>query len=800
MDGPLAGIRVLDVTQGMPGAIVTMLLCDYGCEVVKVEPPRPVSFANPARATWDRGKRSIVLDLAVADTADTADREVLRRLVAGADVVLVDPALPDEAAVAAGLDADGVAAANPGAVHARLTALGPYEEADPMAARDIIAAARLGVFAESPGHRDGPIYPGHPGITYGTAFVALLSILASLRRRVRTGAGDRLEVGFEDGVLGVMTMNWSCERAPSFIAYKGRTGTLDLGHRRLLLRRFACADGMVQVHTGAVGAFGRAMTAFGLAGEISPAEGPAEMATELTDADLALLAERLPPFFHARTVDGVCELLWKHEVACLPVQPPGAAFTDPQVRHAGIIDTVDDPELGRIRIVGPVIRFAGTPGAVRGAAPARDADGAALRRDGWSAPGLGHPELPSPVPPALSGPGPQAGGPPLSGLRVVEFGSWFASPYGNRLLADLGADVIKVETLAGDPQRALPDPYEGGNHGKRAVCVNLKDPRARPVLDALLASADVVQHNMRPGAAERLGLDYDSARALRPDIVYGYSPGFGSTGPKAQLQSFAPLVGGMVGLMHLFAGEGNEPHTGFGNEDYYNGLLSAASILMALIHRERGGPGQFVELPQLHSSILVTSEWFVGEGRARSLLPVLNHEQTGAGPFHRVYQCLDGWLLVVCDTADERAACVGAVAAGDPERLADLRAALADGHAGAARVEEALAYLLTGDLAENWEGRLRAAGVPCAVAGEASWLQPFLHDDKMIAEGRVAEIEHPRFGPARIIGQVFRRPDVPAPSGRGPNLGEHTAEILTELGFGPRVAELLAAGVLGEPG
>ena len=766
MSGALDGLRVLDLSWGMPGAVATMLLRDNGAEVVRILRPGD-AIRRPAHTfTWDRGKRSIVLDLRNAD-----DRDVMRSLARGADV-LIDGLRPGHLGQL-GFGPDDVRADNPSVVYCSLTGL----ESDELPGYDALAAARYGVMAESPGHRDGPIFPGHPAVDYGTALVAVIGILAAVRARLATGRGERLEVGFQDGVLSQMGMNWRSERGVSFIAEKSRTGTLDMGRRRLLLNRYICSDGkMVQIHTGAAGAFGRAVRLFGLEGQISAAEAGVETGSELTDDDLRLLRVRLPEIFRTKTSEEWQHLCWESELACLPVQPPGVVFDDEQIRHARVMVNVDDPELGPIEVVGPVIKLSATPGEASLNVPLPDEDGRAIRDEGWLSAGL-----PSAAPDGVQAAGDGPALLPLSGIRIIEFANWFASPYGNRLLSDLGADVVKVEPLVGDLIRPLPDPCEGANGGKRSLAMDLKAEGAADVLARLFASADVVQHNLRPGVAERIGVDYETVRSINPAVVYGYAPGYGSTGPKAKLQSFAPLLSGFVGLMHLSAGPGNEPHVCFGNEDYYNGLLSAAGVLLGLVHRQRTGDGQYVETPQLHSSVLVTSEWYKHRGELRSALPTLDAEQTGWGPFYRVYQCLVGWICVACGSEDDARRLVRHVVGEDP---------------GISLGDEALGHELRdafyGKPADEWAVELRAAGVPCEVVVEDSWLDAFLGDDRNLAVGRAQQIDHPTHGRARTIGQIFRLASAPVMARpRSPMLGEHSRELLHEIGVPVEQAEQL---------
>ena len=301
--GPLAGLRVLDLTTGMPGAVATMFLADYGAEVVKVARPGAPSAQDRACRTWDRGKAGIVLDL-----HDPADRDVARSLAAGADVVVAG--LRPGFLESVGLGAEAIRAANPDVVHCTISAFGSATSGDDPPGYAALAAARYGVMAESGGHRDGPIFPGHPALEYGTAFMAVISTLAALRARIVTGEGDLVEVTMADSVLAQMGMNWWNERNLSFIARKSRTGALDMGHMRMLLRRYTCADGrMVQIHTGAAGAFGRAMELFGLADEISRVDAAVETSTQLTDEDLQILRDRLPPLFASKPARRVAAAL-----------------------------------------------------------------------------------------------------------------------------------------------------------------------------------------------------------------------------------------------------------------------------------------------------------------------------------------------------------------------------------------------------------------------------------------------------------------------------------------------------------
>lgn len=762
--GPLAGLRVLSFSAGSPGALLGMLLCDNGAEVVKIG--RSTSGDEAAEGLcmpWGRGQRSVALD---PDDAD--DRRVVAELASSADVVIVTDGQDQVSDF--GLLLTDVRRSNPAVVWCTLLDE-PGQPSDGWGSDYTLAVARLGVMGASPGYRDGPIFPGHPSVLHATTMVAFVSLLAAVRRRVATGVGGTASGSFSDGVLAVSAMNWWSERGRSVYKAKDRTGRLDFGSHRLLIGVYECADGaLVQIHTGAAGAFDRAMAVFGLDGVVSHAEGPVQTTTPLSEADQQAVRERLPAIFKTRPAASWLERLWKADVACLPLQEPGRALEDDQVRHAGAALTSAGSST-TVTVVGGVTIFSATPTNIELGVSDFGADTAAVRESGWLCPGFGHR---SPVGRPDLDATRSAQDAPLAGITVLELGGWFASPYGNRLLSDLGADVIKFEPLTGDPIRQMPDPAEGALRGKRSVAIDLKQEAAREILAEAFRRSDVVQHNLRPGVAERLGIDYTSVRAAHPDVIYSYSPGFGAHGPKAELQSFAPLMSGFVGVNVMSAGPGNPPNGAFGNEDSYGGMLQAASILMAIIHRDRTGEGQYVETPQLHASLLFSSEWYLVDGQPRSALPLLDSEQTGWSPTNRIYECLDGWIAVACRSESQVRGLLDMLGIDEPWEVAR-------GGAGAE-----LAGLIQGALylnpADQWVELLRARAVPCVQVAEGSWLQEFLQDDENVASGRVLDLAHPLHGHVRVIGPLSSFGTAPLPRrARSPLLGEDTLDVLGEM-------------------
>ncbi len=390
------------------------------------------------------------------------------------------------------------------------------------------------------------------------------------------------------------------------------------------------------VHTGAVGAFNRFLELLGLGDRIAPSAGGLDLTVFATAAEQHVLNEVVPEIFLSKTRDEWESALLGADIAVMAALEPGEVFDEPQPRHNGVIITVDDPELGLVEQVGPALRFG--DGGPAGAGPARAGPPSAGQHNGPEI----FPAAPSPwLRPLAARPDRR---PLLAGVRVIDLGAYYAGPYSSRLLADFGADVVKVEPLPGDPLRGNDTVFNSAQAGKRALAVDLKTPAGRNALTGLVARADVVHHNMRPGAAERLGVGYADTRTVNPRLVYLHAPGWGVDGPYAYRQSFAPLLSAYVGAGFEVAGQFNPPLHPAGNEDSANGLLGAIGILIGLVQREVTGTGQFVANPQLHAALASVAHIVrtkdggevLGAGRLDPLA-------LGACALDRLYPTADGW-------------------------------------------------------------------------------------------------------------------------------------------------------------
>jgi crotonobetainyl-CoA:carnitine CoA-transferase CaiB-like acyl-CoA transferase len=770
--GPLEGLTVVDTSWGMPGSVASLLLADNGATVIKVERPGYGQKADPLlRMSWERGKKSIELDL-----RQSADRETLLGLLAQTDVFI--ESFGFGRAEPLGLGYETLRQRFPRLVYCSITGYGhdgPWRD-EP--GYDCLVAAKLGVMSEQPSAgREGPVFLGHPHIGYGTGFIAAIDILAAIRARRHTQRGQLVDASLLDGLLAQSPMNhWYHPKRISYVETQGgqRTG---FGRKRLITAAFECGDGeWLQVHTGGQGGFKRTMEIFGFGDITQTVREGSEMAVPLNDEELVIARDYIPEAFKQKPRQEWLDLFLAQDLAALPVLRPGEVLDDAQIKHANMVIEVQHPKLGVLRQSAPPLVFRDTPAARPRPAPQPGEHDGEIRALARRAPAPASAEAPKPLKHALHG------------IRILDFASFFASPYGAKLLSDLGADVIQVEMPGGDQMRPLPNPFEAAQRGKRNVVLNMKSEAGRAIAHQLVSTADVIVHNQRPGKAEKIGLGYQELSKINPRLVYCYLPGFGSSGPRALLKSFAPLLSGFTGLLYEGAGTGNAPVRSVeGNEDYYNGLLGAVAALCGLEARARTGRGQYIESPQLHSSLFVTSHHFLGPN-GESVTPLqLDQEQTGWGPLYRLYRTSDDWICLACvgDTAFGRLR----TALGLPDGLFPADSV--------ALVRELMAKFAALTSAQAVE-RLRAQRIPCEVPAKEPVFPKFFFEEWTLADNRTWIQPESLHGPIREIGLYTRLSDTPGQrKGPASRLGQHTAEVLRELAYSrEQIDELAAKGAV----
>jgi crotonobetainyl-CoA:carnitine CoA-transferase CaiB-like acyl-CoA transferase len=388
----------------------------------------------------------------------------------------------------------------------------------------------------------------------------------------------------------------------------------------------------------------------------------------------------------------------------------------------------------------------------------------------------------------------------LDGVRVLDLSRVIAGPYCATLLGDLGADVIKLERPGrGDDLRSwrgsgMSAAFAAINRNKRGIAVELQHPEGARLAFALAQRADVIVENFLPGVAERLGLGYAAVRAVNPGVVYASVTGFGQTGPYARRPGYNTIAQGMSGLMGLTGMPGHPPtKVGGSVSDLAAALCAFGTVNAALVHRFRTGVGQYLDVNLVASTLTLLPDpvaHYFDSGVRPKRLGNRNANLTPA----EAYPTKDGMIQVVMMNPDQydrfcRAVGDGALAT-DP-RFATNDARLANYDEFRARVERSLA---TGTTAE-WQERFERAQI---AAGPVYEFDEVFTDPQIRHLGLVAEIEQPGYGKARMLGFPVRASATPAAIRRpAPLLGEHTAEVLGELGITPQeIDRLVAAGAI----
>ena len=387
-------------------------------------------------------------------------------------------------------------------------------------------------------------------------------------------------------------------------------------------------------------------------------------------------------------------------------------------------------------------------------------------------------------------------GAPLEGFRVVDLTSMVSGPYATQLLAEQGADVVKVEAPHGDLMRQA-GPARGGmsaafltnNRGKRSIVLDLKQAEAMPILNALIGSADAFVQNFRPGAAERMGIGEAAARAIRPDIVYVSISGFGERGPYTKKRVYDPVIQALSGVMSIQGGAATPRYMRTILPDKLTAITAAQAITAALLCRERTGRGDHVRLAMLDATVA----WMWPDG-------MINHTLVGPGAsaplsmdaYDSAFETQDGHIVAFAASDDEWRGLARALAR--PELETDPKFKTPTDRA--AHFPEVFAVL--GDAfrartSAEWLDRLDAEQVPCAPVQS---VEDLFTDPQIAMNGLIVEDAHPTAGATRHPRPAARfdthalDPATPAPA-----LGEHTEAVLAELGV-QDVAGLKERGVV----
>ncbi len=783
-----------DFSETFAGALASQLLADFGAEVVLVEPPGGNRLRRqPAWPAWGRGKRSAVLDL-----HDPEQRDAARDLAVASDVVIETwrPGVAERL----GLDHHHLAARNPRLIHASVTGFGrsgPYASLSGYEAIVMAKAGALDAYG-SMTVRPGPAFVSAPYCSFAASQLLLHGILAALFEREASGAGQRVETALLHALGVYDTWNWllrllAARYPDALLAAPPVSHDDGVPNSSMIFRLLVglSADGrwmqFSQITDGLWHAFLRA------AGAEDLLDWPGVI-EEWEPARRSAFWDRLLQAVRCRTHDEWSEVFDRDPDVWAEVFRHGTELLHhPQLAHDGQTLRLRDREAGDVHQPGPLVHMSATPARITDGAPAVGQHTDEVRR-----------RAPRSASPTTT----EAAGPPLAGVTVLELSTFFAAPFGATLLCDLGARVIKVEQLDGDPIRhILPFPEIGGIKallGKESVAVDVRTDAGRAIVLDLARRADAVLQSFRAGVAERFGFDAASLLAVNPDLVYLNAPGYGTGGPCGRRPAFAPTIGAGSGLAMRNLGpsvpEGPEldladvrRHSmrmsgaamGYANADGCSALGVATVLLLGLVARRRGAPGQRLLTTMLSTLAHTLSEDMIEyEGRAPAPSP--DPDLYGIHAGYRLYEAADGWVFLAAPRPREWSRLAAAMRpwVDLPESTLDPTAA------------ELLASAFRRRPAHEWEAHLGGA---CAAVARAPVEDRLMGDGGIGREsGLVTEVEHPVIGRhTRLTSPVTFSRSTTVAAGAGLT-GGHTDTVLRELGYDDtRLAELRAGGIIG---
>jgi len=395
-------------------------------------------------------------------------------------------------------------------------------------------------------------------------------------------------------------------------------------------------------------------------------------------------------------------------------------------------------------------------------------------------------------------------GGPLPGLKVIELAHIMAGPACGLMLADMGADVIKVEKVPGgdDSRRFLPPDIDGEsaafmmmNRNKRGIAVNLKEPGGKKVIKRLFKTADVVIENYRINTMDKLGLGYDDLIKENPGLIYCAISGFGRTGPYAERGGFDLIAQGMSGLMSITGeGPGRPPvKMGAPITDITAGILGAMAVSAAYAHKLKTGEGQKIDTSLFEAGIVHTY-WQSAIGLATGVAPgPMGSAHPLNGPY-QAFQTTDGWITLGAANQKNWLRMLDVLDA--PEIAADPRfAENSDRMTFLKELENLLGAIFAKHSTEDWLARLDAAGVP---AGPVLNVNEMHKDPQTLARDMVVEVDHAQVGPVKTLGIPVKFSETPGQvTSSAPVYGQHTREVLSEYGFDEgEIDTLVSAGAV----
>ena len=799
MAGPCTGLTVLDFSLGMPGAICTLVMADYGAEVIKVEPPGgdPYRF-QPGWISWNRGKKGVVLDLGTAEGQEQAIR-----LIGEADV-LVESFRPGDMAEW-GMSYDDLAQLYSRLIYCSITGFGQKGPLRRVRGYEGVVAAKAGRMLNLQGqpNRDGPVYSAVPTGSWHASQAALRGIIAALRVRDQCGQGQWVQTSIVQalasphdnnaGAGGLVNLQLARKDPERYPVRPPSTGLSTIGYIPV-----RTGDGAWLQHANQrVPHIQGHLKAIGLGHLLEDERFERTPALSVENREL-LRREILEKQLEKSAGQWMEIYLADGDIAAEPYRNSIQAMDHPAVVANGTVATITDPRVGSLRTMAPLFDFKETPGEPSGPSPDVGQHSAEVlgRLTGKSeASTMAPPKADNSEAPAHS----------LSGVTILDLATIQAGPYGAALLADLGARVIKVDATdrrldegRRSTAQSIAEPRTYA--GKEGIQIDLQTPEGKEVIHKLIAQADVLSHNFRLGVPERLQIDWETCRQINPRLVHVWMGTYGENGEHARRPGAHPIPGAIMGgaMRQMGRGMPPPPEQAMNTEeiveatrwtmksnwgpDQNTSPAVANAIILGLRARDLTGKGQPVHVNMLNANAWTNAdEYFDYENRPPVARP--DEEIHGLHALYRLYRCREGWVFLGCLFQDEWEAFCRAVQRDDllaDPRFSTHEARLAYDDALIEEISEVFAQRA----AAEWEELLTGADVGCVRADEALEGDFYADHPHAKANDLSVEVEHPFIGKYLRYGGLVELSLTPGLYRTSIQVGQHTRPILRELGYG----------------
>ncbi len=765
--GALNGIRVIDFGQYIAGPMTGMLLADQGAEVIKVDPPSGPMWDTPGNATWNRGKRSILLDL-----KSTNDLETARALIATADVVIENfrPGVMDRL----GLGSTEITTAHPHLLYASLPGFASDDPRRDMPAWEGVVGASTATFNRG-GHSQQiglntelhpiedslrPIYTAVPIPSTYAAFQAATAIGMALVVRERDGQivsnltssndtqstaeGQSIEIPLFDSMFGAL-------------GYRGQNPISMRDLSGLRTTQYVCSDDRwIQFHAG-----NQNVPEFMKLAGIShwPQEGLFE------EDRREELDKRFISLFKTRTAQEWEELIAEAGSEATVCRTSKEWLDHPHARASKAIVDVSDHELGLTSQPGLNVRMSMTPGEIK-SRHALDADRKALLEEiEHSSDRLLTTENQK-LPRALEG------------VRVLDLCIILAGPTTGRTLAEYGADVIKIDAPYRSDSVIF---FTDVSRGKRSILLDLKSTEGLEIFWQLVDSVDVIVENYRAGVTDRLGIGYEDVRKRKQEIIYASLNSYGHEGPWANRPGHEQLAQAATGMQVRFGGDGPPALQTNAINDYGTGFMGAYGVALALYHRDRTGEGQHINTSLAYTGVSLQTQ-FMTDYKGHLWDETSGQTMLGDGPLHRAYKANDGWLFLGARYQDIEQLCENA-------RIANIASLEGD------ELAEALEAVIATGTVDEWVAKLVAAGAGAHRVIDNP--RELMVDPWVVEHGLSVTREHMDRGPVTTTGPAARLSRTTLIPGRpAPTPGSDAREILEEIGLGNNYKTLVDDGII----